>query len=327
MRALFLALAILFAPLSAAAQPGGKVPLIGVLDSRILFDDPAPALGLRRLYLEPLRELGYVEGKNLALTHRYAYGRLDKLPDLAAQLVNAKVDVILAWGTPAALAAKNATRTIPIVMVGVADPVAVGLVASLARPGGNVTGLSLNSVELSGKRVQLVKELVPRATRIAVLTNPDDPASAPALRAMEAAARSVGLQLQPVEVRAPKDLENAFAVVKRDLAGGLIVLPGDIFFESRRRIAELAEKQRLATVAEPRAFVEAGGLLAFGPSEANLYRQAAGFVDKILRGAKPSDLPVEQPTKFDLVINMKTAKALGLTIPQSVLIQAEQVFQ
>jgi putative ABC transport system substrate-binding protein len=256
------------------------------------------------------------------VTPAEGFGGLDRL---AADLVRSKVDLLVAWTTPVTLAAKRATSTIPIVMVSVADPVGNGLVASLSRPGGNVTGVTSVVRDLTGKQLQLLREVRPDARRIAALRNPTNPASAGAWRELQAAAESLGVQLQLVGVREPRELEPAFSALARDHAAGVVVIADPLFLSERRRIAELAQQARLATVFQRSENVEAGGLMAYGAKNTEQFRQAAVYVDKILRGAKPGDLPVEQPTKFELVINLKTAKALGLTIPQTLLLRADQV--
>ena len=306
------------APLSAAAEQPAKVPRIGYLAST----SPSP---VHDAFRQGLRELGYIEGQNTVVEYRWAEGKLERFPDLAAELVRLKVDVIVASTTAPALAAKNATTTIPIVIVYVADPVGRGLVASLARPGGNITGLSWGGIELSGKQLELLKEAVPKLSRVAVLTNPAGEFHRAVLREAEAAAGALAVQLQPFEVRDPTDFDSAFAAMTRARAGALLV-PGDpMFFIQRTRVAHLAAKSRLPAMYGLREHVEAGGLMSYAPSIRDTHRRAAVYVDKILKGAKPADLPVEQPTKFEMVVNLKTAKALGLTIPQSILIWADQV--
>jgi len=323
-RLLALPAALLAAPLAAAAQPARKVHRIGYIAGTA-----APAAAhLVEAFRQGLRDLGYVEGENIVIEYRWAEGRYERLPALAAELVRLKVDVIFAVITVAALAAKSATRTIPIVTAAASDPVEQGLVASLARPGGNVTGLtSTVGPEIAGKRLELLKEAVPMVSRVAVLWNPDSPPAAPHLRETEIAARSLRMQLQILEVRSPQELESAFAAMTSAHAGALVVLPDAMFFAHRTRIAELAAKHRLPVMHGLREHVEAGDLIAYSVSLRDLWRRAAVFVDKILKGANPADLPVEQPTKFELVINMKTAKALGLTIPPSVLGRADQVIE
>ena len=319
-----LALGILAVPLSSDAQQPGKVFRVGSLEVNPLT--PANS-HLADAFRRGLRDLGYTEGQNLVIEWRYAEGKRERLPALAAELVKLKVDVIVAWNTPAAEAAKQVTGTVPIVAVTPADPVGSGLVASLARPGGNVTGLTILAPELSGKRLQLLKEVVPRASRVAVLWNPAHPIAAVYLRETEVAARALGVQLQVLEARVPNDFASAFSAMTKERAQALVVLPDPMSFVNRRQLLELAAKNRLPLIADPREFAEDGGLMAYGTNYADLFRRAATYVDKILKGAKPGDLPVEQPTKFELIINFKTAKALGLTIPQSVLIRADYVIQ
>ena len=254
----------------------------------------------------------------------YRKGGLDRL---AADLVRSKVDLLVSWTTPATLAAKRATSTIPIVMLAVGDPVGDGLVASLSKPGGNVTGVSNVARELSGKLLELLKEVRPDARRIAALRNPTNPASALAWRETEAAAKSLGVQLQLVAVREARELEPAFAAMARHHAAGVVILPDPLFLSERRRISELAQQARLATVFQRSENVEAGGLISYGPKLTEQFRQAAVYVDRILKGARPADLPVEQPVRFELVINLKTAKALGLSIPPGILLRADHVIQ
>ncbi len=322
---LTVALGLLLAPLAARGQQAGKVFRIGILGT-----SPPTTPEVSRNYeafFQGLRELGYVEGQNIIVERRYSEGRQELLPDLAAELVRLKVDVIVAAGTPTPVAAKRATATIPIVMTNTSDPVALGLVTTLARPGGNVTGLSIQTVELVGKQLELLKQVVPKASRIAFLTNPSNPGSALQLREAQTAARSLGVQLQVLEARRPDDLDRAFAAMTRERARAVLV-PGDpVFFLYRTQISELAMKSRLPAMFALREHGEAGGRMAYGPSLRDNFRRAATYVDKILKGAKPGDLPVEQPTKFELVVNLKTAKALGLTIPQSILIRADEVIQ
>jgi len=268
-----------------------------------------------------------VEGQNIVIERRYSEGRNERLPDLAADLVRLKVDVIVAAGTPPPYAAKRATTTIPIVMTNASDPVGSGLVASLARPGGNITGLSLLSPELAGKQLELLKETVPKVSRVAVLWNPANPVHTLILRQAEVAARSLRLQLQILEARGPNEFDSAFSAMTKERAGALLVLADPMFFGHRTRLADLAAKSRLPSVFLLREHADAGGLMAYGPSTRDNFRRAATYVDKILKGAKPGDLPIEQPTKFELVINLKTAKALGLTIPRFVLGRADEVLQ
>jgi putative tryptophan/tyrosine transport system substrate-binding protein len=318
-----LAVSLLAAPLAADAQQAGKVPRIGFLGVTSPSDRPSHLDAFR----QRLRELGWVEGQNIVIDYRYAEGRVDRLPDLAAELVRLKVDLIVASaGTQAATAAKNATETIPIVMIYVRDPVGTGLIASLARPGGNVTGVSGSAgLELFAKQLELLKETVPKIRRVAILSNPDNAYHQLAIREVNVAARSLGVQLQLLEARGPNEFDGAFAAMAKERVGALLVLSDAIFGSHRTRLADLAARSRLPAAFGVRDDVEAGGLMSYGPSILDSYRQAATYVDRILRGAKPAELPVERPTKFELVINMKTAKALGLTIPQSVLLRADHV--
>ncbi len=317
-----LALGLFAAPLAADAAPA-KVPRIGFLGGSA----PTALAHSLEAFRQGLRELGYVEGQNIALESRWAEGRFDRLPALAGELVRLRLDLIVTAGTPAARAAKEATPTIPIVAVAVGDPVGTGLVASLARPGANLTGLSDITVDLSAKRLEFLKELVPTASRIAILWNPTHPTNPLQLRETRGAAQALGLTLQSLEVRESGELERAFAAIRRERAGALVVLSDPFMLLHRGRLSNLAAKNRLPTVYPFKEHVEAGGLMAYGPNLPDLFRRAATYVDKILKGAMPADLPVEQPTRFELVINMKTAKALGLTIPASVLIRADHVIQ
>ena len=316
---------LLAAPLAAEAQPAAKIARIGFLALNI-----AAAPHLREAFRQGLRDLGYVEGHNVVIEYRDAAGKPERLPALAAELVALKVDVILAVGEPHALAAKQATKTIPIVFAVAADPVASGLVTNLARPGGNVTGLSSVGPDLVGKRLELLKQVVPGVSRVAVLWQPggaDDRTEKDLLKGAEVAARALGVRLQFVEARGPAEFEGAFAAMTKARAGALTVLGSPMLLSERRRLVDLAAKHRLPAVYTSRESVDAGGLMAFGANFADMYRRAATYVDKILKGAKPADLPVEQPTKFDLLINLKTAKALGLTIPPSLLQRADQVIE
>jgi putative ABC transport system substrate-binding protein len=314
---------LLAAPLAAEAQQAAKTARIGLLS---LASGPNPNMDI----FPGLRELGWVEGQNLVVEYRWAAGREAQLPALAAQLVRLKVDIIVTSTTPAAQAAKQATTTIPIVMTFVADPVGSGLVASLARPGGNVTGLSTLASGLVAKRFDLLKTLVPGIKRMAVLWEPDVFADG-TVRSMreetEVAARALGVQVQFIEARRPEDLERAFAAMREARIGALLVFPSPMLFEACRRIVAHAAKSRLPVVYPWREGPEAGGLVSYGTSFPDMYRRAATYVNRILKGAKPADLPIEQPTKFELVINLKTAKALGLTIPPSLLGRADEVIQ
>ena len=295
-----------------AQQQAGKVPRIGFLRVTSPSDRP-PLLDAFR---QRLRELGWVEGQNIVIDYRYAEGRVDRLPDLAAELVRLKVDLIVSLGTQGVTAAKNATETIPIVMIAVRDPVGTGLIASLARPGGNVTGVSgYAGLEIVAKQLELLKETVPKIRRVAILSNPANAYHQLAIREVNVAARSLGVQLQLLEARGPNEFDGAFAAMAKERVGALLVLSDAIFNSHRTRLADLAARSRLPAAYGVRESVEAGGLMSYGPSFLDLHRRAATYVDKILKGAKPADLPVEQPTKFELVINLKTAKALGLDDP------------
>ena len=315
----------LVAPLAAEAQPPTKVYRIGWLrpDSPPLSPWPP-----QEAFRQRLHELGYVEGQNLVIESRYAEGSEERLPALAAELVRLKVDVIVAPGTAAILAAQHATRTIPTVMTGANDPAGQGLVASLARPGGNTTGLSNLGVELPGKRLELLKETVPQSTRIAVLGNPADPAYEPALHTVTVAAQTLGLHLHVVELRRAEELDTAFTAITQEGADALIVVSDPVLMDGLRgQVADRAATSRLPAMYDWKMYVEAGGLMAYGPSLPETHRRAATYVDKLLKGATPADLPVERPTKFDLLINLKAAKALGLTIPPVVLFQADEVIK
>jgi len=316
----------LTAPLAADAQQSRRVFRIGILGN-VPLTAPEGAL-LWGAFIQGLRELGYVEGQNITIEYRSSDGKYERLPDLAADLVRLKVDVIVVPAPQNALAAKNVTRTIPIVMASAGDPVADGLVASLARPGGNITGLSgLVGPEIGGKRLGLLKEAVPTVSRVAFLSNPANPPSAAYLGETKTAARSVKVQLQMLEAREPGEFERAFAAMTRERVDALLVLNDGMFLIHRTQIAVLAAKQRLPTMFGGREYVDAGGLMSYAASGRDNFRRAATYVDKILKGAKPADLPVEQPTKFELVLNLRTAKALGLTIPPSLLQRADEVIQ
>jgi putative ABC transport system substrate-binding protein len=311
---------LLAAPLAARAQPAGKVPRIGFLFS----GDSGPAREVDT-FRQGLRDLGYVEGQNIAIEYRFAGGQVERLPELAAELVRLKLDVIVAPYTPPALAAKRATSTIPIVFAVVADAVGAGLIANFARPGRNITGLTSSSAELGGKRLELLKQVVPKASRVAVLYNPADRSNVLVLKQLQEPAPTLGLILQPLEVREPREFEGAFLAMTRERAHAMFGTPGVLTFEHRKVLVDLAAKRRIPAMWGHRQFVDAGGLMSYAVNLYDQIRQTAVYVDKILKGAKPADLPVEQPTKFELVINLKTAKALGLTIPPSVLGRADQV--
>ena len=317
-------LLLITAPLGTDAQQyrAWNAPRIGYL-----FLQPLSATAhLRDAFRQGLRELGYVEGQNISIDFRYAEGWPERLPDLAAELVRLKVDVIVAAPEASIQAAQQATRTIPIVMAVSFDPVGRGFVASLPRPGGNITGLSSVGPELTGKRLELLKDMVPKLSQVAVVWDAGSPSEADQLKEMEAAARTVRVRLQSLSLRGPgPDFEGAFQAARRGGARALIAVDSSRTFGQRVRIADLAMQSRLPALAGFREFAEAGGLMAYGASLPDMHRRAATYVDKILKGAKPADLPVEQPTKFELVINMKTAKALGLAIPQSLLLRADQL--
>jgi len=318
--------ALLATPLAADGQQAAKVARIGHLSPNL-----AAGPHLRDAFLQGLRDLGYVEGRNVVIEYRDAEGKLERLPALAAELVALKVDVILAdGGTLGPRVAMQATTTIPIVFTSAADPVGSGLVTSLARPGGNVTGLSALGPELVGKRLELLKQAVPGIDRVAVLRGGStlgERVLKDMLEAADVAARALGVQPQFIEARGPDEFARAFSAMTSARAGALTVLPSNMFVRERRRLVDLAAKNRLPAVYTSREFVDAGGLMSYGAHQPDLFRRAATYVDKILKGAKPGDLPIEQPTKFELVINLKTAKDLGLTIPQSVLARADEVIQ
>jgi putative ABC transport system substrate-binding protein len=278
-------------------------------------------------FRQELRALGYVVGKNITIEYRWADGKNERLPDFAAELVNLKLDIIVTHGVVATRAVKQASTTIPIVIAAADDPVAAGLVQSLARPGGNITGLTIITPDLTGKRLELLKEILPGRIRVAVLWNPVNPVAEPELRKTEAAARSLGLQLQPLGVRDPSEFASAFSSMKTERAGALFILGDAMFFGQRKEIVTLAASNRLPLFAHLQEFADAGALMTYGPNVVDVHRRAAHFVDKILKGARPGDLPVEQPTKFELIINLKTAKALGLTIPPSLLARADEVIE
>jgi putative ABC transport system substrate-binding protein len=314
---------LLAALLASCAQAQSKVWRIGVLETVSTELNAANLNALR----QGLRELGYVEGQNLIIEYRSADGRSERFADLAAELVGLKVDLLVTRGTPASLAAKRATQTIPVVMANAGEPVETGLVTSLARPGGNVTGLSSLTVRIEAKRLELLRELVPGATRIAALYNMSSPANPPQWKEIETAARSLGVKPQLLDVRKPDDIEPAFDSATKERADGLIVGQEGLLQANRSVIVALAAKHRLPAIYRSMEFIEAGGLMAYGPSYPDLYRRAATYVGKIFKGAKPGDLPVEQPTKFELIINLRTAKALGLTIPPPLLMRADEVIQ
>jgi ABC-type uncharacterized transport system substrate-binding protein len=306
-----------FLQLAAAQQPK-KIPLMGYLSSGSGRGSPN-AEALR----QGLRELSYVEGQNLAIEYRSSEGNIDRFPALAAELVRRKVDIIFAAGAGGGRAAKKATSTIPIIFVGSTDPVATGLVDSLARPGGNITGFSAGAPGLYGKRLEFLKETVPKLTRVGFLWNPATPGGL--LKEIRGAGQELGVQVQSLEVRSPKDIDSAFETATKAQAGALVVAQQSPMTTNQKQIVELAAKRRLPAIYPDTDSIHVGGLLSYGPSNTDLYRRAATYVDKILKGTKPADLPVEQPIKFELMINLKTAKALGLTIPPGVMMRAEKV--
>ena len=312
-------LMLAFVHVTEAQQPT-KIPRIGYLGTTSLSAIAARIEAFR----QGLRELGYVEGKNIVIEWRSAEGKLDRLPALAAELVRLKVDIIVTAGPPATRAAKEATTTIPIVMAQDTDPVGNGFVASLARPGGNITGLSTLAPEISGKQLELLKEIVPRLSRVAVLGTSTNPGNAQALKEIELAAGAFKVQLQYLDVLDPKDIETAFRAASKGRADAVLVLTSPVLNSQRTQIADLAVKSRLPAIYDRREYVEDGGLMTYGVSFTDLYRRAATYVDKILKGAKPADLPVEQPKKFEFIINLKAAKQIGLTIPPNVLVRAER---
>jgi putative ABC transport system substrate-binding protein len=316
-----LALSIVAAPLDADAQQAGKVPRVGVIG------ETSPTDSFLVAFRQGLRELGYIEGRSIVIEYRYAHGALDQAPKLAAELIRLEVDVLMVGGTIAAQSAKALTTTVPIVFALAGDPVGSGLVASLARPGGNATGMSNLVPELSGKQLELLKAAVPQVSRVTVLYNPVNPVAGSTLNGAREAARALAVELQVLEVRQPNELANAFSALAAWRAGALLALSDPVFGSDLAQLSKRAAKNRLPAMYASRRFAEAGGLLAYGPNYSDNYRRAATYVDKILKGTKPADLPVEQPTKFELVINLKTAKALGLTIPQSLLARADEVLQ
>ena len=313
---------LLASPVVAHAQPVGKLPRVGYL----FYGSPGPWREIDA-FRDGLRELGYIEGHSIAVEYRFASGQVERYPELAAELVRLKVDVIVASATPPALAAKQATRSIPIVFVLVADAVGAGLITNFARPGGNITGLTSSSAELGGKRLELLKQMVPKASRVAVLYNPTDRSNVLILKQLQESAPTLGLILQPLEVHKPREFEGAFVAMTRERAHAVFVPAGALTFEHRKVLVDLAAKHRIPAMWDHRSFVDAGGLMSYAVNLYDQNRHAAIFVDKILKGAKPGDLPVEQPTKLELVINLRPAKALGLSIPPSLLVRADQVLE
>jgi putative ABC transport system substrate-binding protein len=310
-------------PFAAHAQQSRKVPRIGVL-----LPGTAASFSLRtKAFLEGLRDLGYLEGQTIEIEWKWGQDRVEGLPELAAELVRRNVEVIVTGGTPAAKALKGATGTIPIVMAIIGDPVAAGLVDSLARPGGNATGFSIVAPDLSGKRLELLREIVPNVSPVAVMLNTRNPQSQFELKETQTAARALGLRLHPIQVSPDDTLEQAFAAMSNASARTLIILTDPIFFSQRKSIVDLAARHRLPAMYFFQEFAKEGGLVSYGPSDLDLYRRSATYVDRILKGAKAGELPVEQPTKFELVINLKTAKAIGLDIPPMLLARADEVIE
>lgn len=318
-------LGVLIAPLGAAAQSAAKVPRIGILTS---VSPTSPEGGpVWDGFFQELRQLGHVQGQNIVIESRSYGDSIERLAPLADELVRLPVDVIVAGSSPAPEAAKRATSTIPIVMTNHPNAVESGLVTSLAKPGGNVTGLSLASPEVRAKQLQLLREILPSLSRVAILSDPTNPSHAVLLKETEIAARSLRIRLQTVDARAPGEFAAAFSAATRGQAGALVVLGGALHFVHRVRLAELAVQSRLPAISGLAEFAQAGGLMSYGVDIRDMFRRAARYVDRILRGAKPSDLPVEQPTRFQLVVNLKTAKALGLTIPPALLLRADQLVE
>jgi putative ABC transport system substrate-binding protein len=313
---------LLASPLISPGAAAGKVPRVGFLHR----GSPGPSQEIDA-FQRGLRELGYIEGQNIAVEYRFAGGQVERLPELAAELVRLNTDVIVAPYTPPALAAKRATSTIPIVFAVVADAIGAGLIESLARPGGNVTGLTSSSAELGGKRLELLKQVIPKASRVAVLYNPADRSNVLVFKQLQQSAPRLDLILQPLEVRKPGEIEAAFSAMARERASAMFGAPGVLTFEHKEALVSHAARRRIPAMWGHRQFVDAGGLMSYAVNFSDQIRQSAVYVDKILKGARPGDLPVEQPTRFELVINLKAAKALGLTIPQLVLLQADQVLE
>jgi putative ABC transport system substrate-binding protein len=316
-----IALTFVFGGAAAQAQLAKRIPRIGFLSVRAGVESREEA------FRHGLRELGYIEGQNLIVEWRFAKGQANRLPELASELVQLKLDVIVTAGTEATQAAKNATGAIPVVQTGTSDPVGSGFIASLSRPGGSLTGLSLDAPGLGGKRLEILKESFPKVSRIAVLYGRASPSSKVIMAETEQAAQALKVQLQPLGVEAAKELESAFSAMTRERAEALVKLPSALLTSFRKQIVELATKSRLPAMYEDRIIVEDGGLMSYGPDITDLYRRSTMFVDKILKGAKPGDLPVEQPTKFEFIINLKAAKQIGLTIPPNVLARADKVIK
>jgi putative ABC transport system substrate-binding protein len=320
---ILVAVVLLVLGVIAEAQQAKKVPRIGFLS----FGSASSMADRVGAFRQGLREHGYVEGRNIFLEHRYAEGNQNRLREFAAELVSLKVDAIVSGGSMATRSAKEATSTIPIIMAYESDPVASGIVASLAQPGGNITGLTSLAAELSAKRLELLKEAVPKLTRVAVFGNPSEAMYVKALKESETVAKSLGLSLQSFEVRSAEDIDIGFQAATKNRAGAMMILNDPITFTHRKRVVDLAIKNHLPSIHAQIQFVEAGALMVYGADEADMYRRSATFIDKILKGAKPTDLPVEQPTKFEFVINLKTAKQIGLIIPPEVLARANRLIR
>ena len=308
-------------PLVARAQ--GRIPRVGFMGN----STAALEVNLVNSFREGLRELGYEEGRNIAIEYRWADGRYERFAALVAELIAAKVDVIVTAGTPAALAVKKATSTVPLVMVAVGDPVGTGLVPSLARPDGNLTGLSSVAPDLEGKRLELLREIVPSVSRIAVFINSVNPFHATSMRQAQSAGKTLGVKVQQYDIRKSEDLDGAFAAIRKERPDALLILADRVFLHNRERIVDFTEEQRLPNVSAYKEVVEAGGLMSYGPSYEDMHKRAAIYVNKILKGAKPGNLPIEQPTKFTLVVNLKAAKALGISMPPAVLSRADDVIE
>ena len=321
--AITLAVSLFAAPLTAEAQSAGKISRIGYL----FVSPPTSPSPLRIAFIQALRDIGWIEGSNLAIEIRSANGRPERLPALIADLLRLRVDVIFASDPVSAATARQATAEVPIVFMSLGDPVAGGLVASLARPGGNLTGCAGMDPELAGKRLELLKQIVPRLTRVAFVTSPSSPMSPPHVREAKKAATALGIRLQVVEARDPDEFEKALVVIVKDRPDALYVVGNPNLFSQRPRVLGLVERTRLPAIWSESTWVTDGGLIGYAPNQSDMFRRGAWYVDRILRGAKPADLPVEQPTKFELRINLKTAKALDLTIPQSLLQRADQVIE
>src|SRR5215469_1995202 len=317
------AISVLITPSASQAQQRGHVPRVGYLGATSASLEPE----LVKAFREGLRDRGYVEGQNIVIEYRWAEGNYQRFPDLAADLVKLKVDLILTAGTPGALAAKRATQTIPIVMAVTGDAVATGLVSSLARPGGNLTGLTTMAPDLEGKRLQILRELLPKLMTLVALVNTSNPFTAIQSEQTKISAKALGIQLQPIDLQRPEDLKDAFARVARQRPDAITMVADRFLLAQRTQIVAFVAKTRLPAMFPYRDFVVAGGLMSYAPSYEDLFRRSATYVDKILRGAKPSDLPVEQPTKFELLVNLKAAKALGVVIPPSILLRADQVVE